>query len=93
MILSQCLGYFTIVLWSSGIAFALFYTLKKRDLLRLPLSVETAGCDLLKHGEAAYPYEAWQEFQYQSSGGGIPPNMDSRSQDVATFQGTVTGKV
>ena len=66
-----------------------------RNLLRLPLAVETAGCDVLKHGEPAYPSEAWQEFQYQSSGG-LPPNMGSGvdlSSDVQTFQGAISGKV
>ena len=95
MILSQFLGIFTIILWAGGIAFIIFYILKNRNLLRLPLAVETAGCDVLKHGEPAYPSEAWQEFQYQSSGG-LPPNMGSGvdlSSDVQTFQRAISGKV
>ena len=96
MILSQFLGIFTIILWAGGIAFIIFYILKSRDLLRLPLAVETAGCDVLKHGEPAYPSEAWQEFQYQTSGG-LPPNMMGSgvdlTSDVQTFQGSITGKV
>ena len=95
MILSQFLGIVTIILWGGGMAFIIFYILKSRNLLRLPLAVETAGCDVLKHGEPAYPSEAWQEFQYQSSGG-LPPNMGSGvdlTSDIQTFQGSITGKV
>ena len=96
MVLYQMLGVFTIILWAGGIAFIIFYILKTRNLLRLPLAVETAGCDVLKHGEPAYPSEAWQEFQYQTSGG-LPPNMMGSgvdlSSDVQTFQGSFSGKV
>ena len=96
MVLSQFMGVFTIILWAGGIAFIIFYILKTRNLLRLPLAVEMAGCDVLKHGEPAYPSEAWQEFQYQTSGG-LPPNMMGSgvdlSSDVHTFQGSINGKV
>ena len=96
MVLSQFMGVLAIILWAGGIAFIIFYILKTRNLLRLPLAVETAGCDVLKHGEPAYPSEAWQEFQYQTSGG-LPPNMMGSgvdlSSDVQTFQGSINGKV
>ena len=95
MVLSQFMGVLAIILWAGGIAFIIFYILKTRNLLRLPLAVEMAGCDVLKHGEPAYPSEAWQEFQYQTSGG-LPPNMGSGldlSSDVQTFQGSFSGKV
>ena len=65
MVLSQFMGVLAIILWAGGIAFIIFYILKTRNLLRLPLAVEMAGCDVLKHGEPAYPSEAWKEFQYR----------------------------
>jgi len=61
---SQLVGLLVITAWSGGISAIIFYLLKLNNKLRLPEEVEVKGCDLIKHGEAAYPAEAWQELQY-----------------------------
>ena len=41
-----------------------FWVLHRYDMLRVPLEYEFKGMDLLKHGESAYPADAWVEQQY-----------------------------
>ena len=61
---SQVVGLLVITAWSASISSIIFYILKLNNKLRLPMEVEIAGCDIIKHGEAAYPAEAWSEDQY-----------------------------
>ena len=49
-----------ITAWSASISALIFFTLKLNGKLRLPTEIELAGCDLIKHGEAAYPPEAYK---------------------------------
>ena len=46
--------------WSAGVSSIIFFILKLNNMLRLPREVEIAGCDVIKHGEAAYPEEAYR---------------------------------
>jgi len=55
----QLVGLLLITAWSASISSLLFYTLKLNNVLRLPREVELAGCDIIKHGEAAYPPDAY----------------------------------
>ena len=64
---SQVVGLLVITAWSAAISSLIFFTLKLNNKLRLPREVEMAGCDIIKHGEAAYPAEAWSEDQYGQS--------------------------
>ncbi|XP_037783637.1 putative ammonium transporter 1 [Penaeus monodon] len=57
-------GGLAIVCWSGGLSLAVFGALKRSGNLRVSLAVEVRGLDLVKHGEAAYPSEAWEESQY-----------------------------
>ncbi|XP_063586235.1 putative ammonium transporter 1 [Penaeus indicus] len=57
-------GGLAIVGWSGGLSFLVFGALKRSGNLRVSLAVEVRGLDLAKHGEAAYPAEAWEESQY-----------------------------
>ncbi|XP_069980091.1 uncharacterized protein [Penaeus vannamei] len=57
-------GGLAIVCWSGGLSFLVFGALKRSGNLRVPLAVEVRGLDLATHGEAAYPFEAWEESQY-----------------------------
>lgn len=41
-----------------------FWFLHRYDMLRVTLEYEFKGMDLLKHGESAYPADAWVEQQY-----------------------------
>ena len=75
---SQVVGLLVITAWSASISSLIFYILKLNNKLRLPEEVEIAGCDIIKHGEAAYPAEAWVEAQY-GQGLPLPPNMRSRT--------------
>ena len=49
-----------ITAWSAGVSSIIFFILKLNNRLRLPREVEIAGCDVIKHGEAAYPEEAYR---------------------------------
>ena len=42
----------------------IFVPLKMMNLLRIDKQAEFRGQDNTKHGEAAYPAEAWVEMQY-----------------------------
>jgi len=65
----------------------MFYILKLNKKLRVSREMEFQGLDLVKHGEAAYPAEAWREVQYGDDGElgqSLPPNMISRSSNPKT---------
>lgn len=59
------LGALTIAAWSFTWSFLIFYPLNKFNLYRISVELEMSGNDLPKHGEAAYPAEAWVETQYR----------------------------
>jgi len=47
---------------------ALFLPLKWAGLLRIDEEMEKKGIDLIKHGESAYPAQAYEEEQYHNRG-------------------------
>merc|ERR1719189_1860160 len=81
-------GVLVIIVWSfvwSVLMFGGLYYIKK---LRIDRETEFKGNDLIKHGEAAYPRDAWVEMQYQMKNaapkapgdknaeeGDVPPHM------------------
>jgi len=50
--------------WSAVWSCVIFGTLKYFKLLRIDRDTEFRGCDVVKHGEPAYPVNAWAELQY-----------------------------
>jgi Amt family ammonium transporter len=58
------IGLFAIVSWTGINCFFMFFTLKKMGQLRVEPEQEFKGMDLMKHGESAYPADAWVEAQY-----------------------------
>ena len=54
-----------ITAWSFFWSVLIFGTLKYFDLLRIDTDTEFKGNDLVKHGESAYPVDAWVELQYE----------------------------
>jgi len=57
-------GGLVIILWSGFWSIAIFGILKATKLLRIDRDIEFQGMDAVKHGEPAYPAEAWVELQY-----------------------------
>ncbi|XP_069178769.1 putative ammonium transporter 1 [Procambarus clarkii] len=79
-------GALAIVAWSGGLCLVMFGSLRLLGVLRVPPEMEIAGMDILKHGEPAYPAEAWLESQYDGSVKAqedinrntyLPPNMSA----------------
>ena len=70
-------GLVTITVWATFWGFAIFGTLKLLKMLRIDRETEFRGNDLVKHGESAYPRDAWVELQYSSkkSVAGQAPNL------------------
>ena len=60
------LGAVSIIAWSGFWSFLVFGVLKSHNLLRVDDYTEVHGHDLLHHGEAAYPLDAWLEHQYEN---------------------------
>merc|ERR1719427_1563348 len=84
---SQLVGILVITAWSAMVSSVMFYILKLNKKLRVSREMEFQGLDLVKHGEAAYPAEAWREVQYGDDGElgqSLPPNMISRSSNLKT---------
>ena len=84
---SQVVGLLVITAWSGGVSALIFYILKLNNKLRLPEEIEIRGADIIKHGESAYPAEAWREVQYDNGEQNILPvmsNANSRKTSVET---------
>ena len=60
---SQLVGLLVITAWAASVSSLIFFTLNLNNKLRLPREVELAGCDVIKHGEAAYPAEAYTQAE------------------------------
>jgi len=60
----NCVGLLAITAWTGTACLIMFGVLKYFNLLRVDHGMEFKGMDQLKHGEAAYPAEAWVESQY-----------------------------
>ena len=52
-------GMLAIVAWTAVLSTIVFWSLKKLKMLRIPASAEKYGLDRLKHGEDAYPLDAY----------------------------------
>jgi len=84
-------GLLCITLWAGFWSALMFGGLSLINKLRIDRETEFKGNDLIKHGEAAYPRDAWVEMQYQmknappkASGdkdpeGDLPPHMQASS--------------
>ncbi|XP_045105403.1 putative ammonium transporter 1 [Portunus trituberculatus] len=77
-------GALAIVVWAGGVCVVMFGALRYLGWLRVSVEMEMQGMDILKHGEPAYPAEAWLERQYSSTASSkghhddsndLPPNM------------------
>ncbi|XP_062589068.1 putative ammonium transporter 1 [Saccostrea cucullata] len=55
----QLICLLAIIVWTGALCFVMFYILKKLHLLRVSFEWETKGLDIPKHGEPAYPAEAY----------------------------------
>ena len=58
------LGGLIIIVWSTVWSLLIFYPLKLANLYRIDRETEFRGNDMAKHGESAYPADAWVEMQY-----------------------------
>jgi len=80
LVWSQLVGILVITGWATGCSTVMFGVLKMFNVLRVPRETEIQGMDVIKHGEAAYPAQAWKERQYKEEDdikGGLPPNMQA----------------
>eukprot|EP00095_Tigriopus_kingsejongensis_P003363 maker-scaffold557_size137338-snap-gene-0.13 protein:Tk03363 transcript:maker-scaffold557_size137338-snap-gene-0.13-mRNA-1 annotation:"predicted protein" len=79
------IGAVAIMAWSATWSFLIFYPLKYFKMLRIDRETEFRGNDLVKHGESAYPADAWVELQYNASSdvaiGSGPSHMSGTSGD------------
>ena len=72
-----------ITVWSFFWSVLIFGTLKYFDLLRIDTDTEFKGNDLVKHGESAYPVDAWVELQYEKKSRKISNNAAPMMQGAA----------
>ena len=57
------LGVVAIIVWSFVLSLIIFLPLKLFGKYRVDKETEFKGNDLIKHGESAYPRDAWVEMQ------------------------------
>ena len=83
------LGLLCIILWAAFWSILMFGGLSMIKKLRIDRETEFKGNDQIKHGESAYPRDAWVEMQYQmknekqkgpqsanqANSDALPPNM------------------
>ena len=83
---ANCLGILAIFGWCGGCSLVMFGALRAAGMLRVDEETEKSGNDIPKHGEAAYPADAWVEMQYKKNvkearrNSTLPPHMVSRLQ-------------
>jgi len=75
-------GLVTIIAWSAFWSTFIFGGLQFFDNLRVDEITETKGNDIAKHGEAAYPKDAWLEEQYRRNSS-LPPNMVDMKMEIS----------
>ena len=66
------LGVVTIIVWAFLCSVIIFGSLKLFKLLRIDSNTEMLGSDGVKHGESAYPMDAWVLEQARSSNINFP---------------------
>ena len=76
-------GSLAIIVWSLFWSVLIFGSLKYFNLLRIDRDTEFKGCDLVKHGESAYPVDAWVELQYEKKSRKISTNVAPMMQGSA----------
>merc|ERR1739838_866226 len=78
-LLWNILGVFCIILWAGVWSTLMFGGLKMLKKLRIDRETEFRGNDQIKHGESAYPRDAWVELQYNKKDSkadvGVLPHM------------------
>jgi len=74
-------GLLAIIAWSGFWSTFIFGGLQYFNNLRVGEQTEIKGNDLTKHGEAAYPKDAWVEEQYRRNST-LPPNMIDMKMDL-----------
>jgi len=82
-------GLLAIIAWAAFWSILMFGGLSLIKKLRIDRETEFKGNDLIKHGESAYPRDAWVEMQYSMKnapknasnpdGASLPPNMQGTS--------------
>ena len=86
-------GLLAIIAWAAFWSTAMFGSLFYFGFLRIDRETEFKGNDIVKHGESAYPRDAWVEMQYsmknqKQTGSGnknegeLPPHMRGTSGDA-----------
>ena len=88
-------GGITISTWALFWSIVLFGSLKYFAILRVGTEDEFKGMDLIKHGESAYPADAWVEYQYarkKDSESGLPANMVGNMGAHVSMSGKVETK-
>lgn len=72
-------GAVCIITWSAFWSALMFFPLSYFRVFRIGRDMEFRGVDIVKHGEAAYPAEAWVEIQYNNTklgtSGSVPAHM------------------
>jgi len=88
-------GGIAISVWALFWSVILFGSLKYLAILRVGTEDEFKGMDLIKHGESAYPADAWVEYQYakkKDSEAGLPANMMGNMGAKVSMSGKVETK-
>ena len=79
----NCLGILAIFGWCGCCSLVMFGALRAAGMLRVDAETEASGNDIPKHGESAYPADAWVEMQYKKNvkearrNSTLPPHMVS----------------
>ena len=81
-------GLVAIIAWAGFWSVLMFGGLSLIKKLRIDRETEFKGNDMIKHGESAYPRDAWVEMQYSMKNAppnasnpdnaALPPNMQVR---------------
>jgi len=89
-------GLLAIFAWSGFWSMVIFGGLKVLNILRIDRDTEFRGNDTVKHGEAAYPVDAWVELQYDQKRNRKISTSSNQGASAATsgpmFQGTTGSK-
>ena len=85
---ANLLSLLVIILWALAHSVLIFGCLYYCKLLRIDRETEYRGCDITKHGEAAYPVTAWKESQYSEKilekGKALPSFMEHNQTNTVT---------
>jgi len=82
------LGAVCIMAWSAFWSLLIFGGLYMMEWLRIDVDLEIKGMDIVKHGEAAYPAQAWVEYQYNVPDPVADPGTGRKESVPQHFKGT-----